>query len=117
MIASPIRWYALHGHELVPIEGGLEEWAKAMSARFGHDFFAVHVGDDVVGDVRISTVFLGIDLSYGRGPARLFETMVFGGPLDRHQERYPTWDEAAAGHAAMLARIKALKSINQGEAL
>lgn len=35
------------------------------------------------------------------------ETMVFGGPLDAEMERYSTWDEAVAGHAAMVARCEA----------
>lgn len=49
----------------------------------------------------VSTVFLGIDHSYGCGdePPVLFETMVFGGPWHEEMERYCTWEEAAAGHA------------------
>lgn len=59
--------------------------------------------------VFISTVFLGIDHNFiGRGPPILFETMVFGGALDEEQRRYATWDEAVAGHAAMVARVIAL---------
>jgi hypothetical protein len=63
------------------------------------------VGDDTVGDVRVSTVFLGLDHSFGGGPPLLYETMVFGGPLDGEQERYSTRAEAEAGHATMLARV------------
>ena len=36
----------------------------------------------------------------------LFETMVFGGPMDQEQDRCTTWDEAEAMHAAMVARVK-----------
>lgn len=65
-----------------------------------------HVALDVVGDVKVSTVFLGLDHSFAHGAPVLFETMVFGGPLDQEQERYATRDEARAGHAAMLERVK-----------
>lgn len=65
------------------------------------------VARDKVGDVTISTVFLGLDHSFDEsGPPILFETMVFGGPLDEEQVRYATWDEAVAGHAAMVQRVK-----------
>lgn len=59
-----------------------------------------------VNGVNISTVFLMIDHSFNGGPPVLFETMVFGGPLDGEQERYHTYDEAEAGHAAMVERVK-----------
>lgn len=43
----------------------------------------------------------------GFGPPILFETMVFGGPLNEEQVRYVTWDEAERGHAEMVARVRA----------
>lgn len=66
-----------------------------------------HVAQDKIGDVRISTVFLGIDHSFGHGHPLLYETMVFGGPLDQEQERYSTREDALAGHAATVERVKA----------
>jgi hypothetical protein len=65
------------------------------------------VAPDIVGDVRVSTVFLGIDHQYGDGPPLLFETMVFGGPLDQEADRCSTWEQAVEMHAAMLARVTA----------
>lgn len=63
---------------------------------------------DHVGEILVSTVFLGLDHNFGgKGPPVLFETMVFGGPLDEEQERYCTREEALAGHAAMVERVKA----------
>jgi hypothetical protein len=51
-------------------------------------------------DLRISTVFLGVNYAYSPNePPLLFETMVFGGEHDLFQERYRTWDEAVEGHA------------------
>jgi hypothetical protein len=52
----------------------------------------------------LSTVWLGLDHSFGAGPPLIFETMVFGGPNDEEQERYSTEEEAKAGHAAMVER-------------
>ena len=48
--------------------------------------------------ILVSTVFLGIDHNFGNGPPSLFETMVFGGAMDEHQERYPTWRKAYNNH-------------------
>lgn len=59
--------------------------------------------------VRVSTVFVGIDLSF-YGPPLLFESMVFGGPLDLEQHRYCTWEEAERGHKHLLA-----ESVTEGE--
>ena len=60
-----------------------------------------HVAKTDIGDVRVSTVFLGFDRSFGQGPPLLFETMIFGGPFDqdKYQERRSTWEEAEAQHA------------------
>jgi hypothetical protein len=56
--------------------------------------------------VEVSTVFLGLDHNFGEGPPILYETMVFGGPLDEEMERYHTRAEAAAGHEMMVARVR-----------
>lgn len=71
-----------------------------------------HVADEKIGDIRVSTVFLGLDhnhiaIALGRSESPiLFETMVFGGKLDQEQERYCTWEEAEAGHALMVEKVK-----------
>ena len=65
-----------------------------------------HVAKTEIGDVRISTVFLGLDHSWVGGPPLLFETLVFGGELDQEQERYSTWDEAEEGHKRMVKRAR-----------
>ena len=61
---------------------------------------------ELANDVRISTVFLGLDHSFGNGKPLLFETMIFGGEHDDYCERYSTWGEAEVGHleAIKLAR-------------
>ncbi len=59
-----------------------------------------------VGDVKISTVFLGLDHSFMRGTPILFETMIFGGEHDEYQERYHTLEEAMLGHERAVALVK-----------
>ena len=93
--------YVLDGHRAVPAES-LVAWG-----RFFENRDARRVATTEVGEVRVSTVFLGLDHSFGEGPPLLFETMVFGGPLDEEMDRYTTWEQAEAGHAAMVERVKA----------
>lgn len=61
----------------------------------------------------VSTVFLGLNHALSpESPAMVFETMVFDaneahpGNWHMYQERYPTWDEAAAGHARIVTAIQ-----------
>lgn len=54
-------------------------------------------------EVRISTVFTGIDQAV-MGAAVLWETMVFGGRLDHEQRRYTSREAALQGHAEMVVR-------------
>jgi hypothetical protein len=61
------------------------------------------VARDIVSKgVEVSTVFLGLDHSFGDGPPLLWETMIFGGPNDQYQERYATLQEATEGHKKAL---------------
>jgi hypothetical protein len=91
--------YILDGHEAKPIADILD-WARW----YGTADRTVAKTD--IGDVRVSTVFLGIDHQFEEeGPPLLFETMIFGGALDEEQWRYSTWDEAVVGHAAAVAQV------------
>ena len=65
-----------------------------------------HIGIDKIGKVKISTIFLGLDHSFGRGKPVLWETMVFGGKFDGEQKRYFTKKEALTGHKKIVAKIK-----------
>lgn len=91
-------FYILDGKTPVPV--GLEDWGRWMETA------EHHVADLRDGDIRVSTVFLGLDLNFfGSGPPILFETMVFGGPLDGEQDRCSTWDQAEAMHKDMVKRV------------
>ena len=56
----------------------------------------------------VSTVWIGIDMGFRPdGPPIIFETMVFGGPLDCEQWRYATEVEAHAAHEVVVAAQEA----------
>jgi hypothetical protein len=66
-----------------------------------------HVRVTAIGDeIEVSTVWLGIDHNWGPGPPLIFETMVFGGDLDGHGDRWPNEDAASAGHDQWVARVR-----------
>lgn len=62
------------------------------------------VGRDVIDDVTVSTVFLGIN--HGIEKPLWFETMIFDGPDDGLCRRYQTWEQAELGHAVMVEATK-----------
>jgi hypothetical protein len=66
------------------------------------------VKQDTIGNVRISTVFLGLDHSFvDDEPPVLWETMVFGGEHDHDMDRCSgTREQAQAMHEKMLAKIR-----------
>ena len=102
----------LDGHKVVPV-ADLIEWAKkfeTMNRRVAETFVgrARYVLRGGPKPVRVSTVFLGLDHGLGGKPL-WFETMVFGGKLDQEQDRYETWDEAVAGHKAMVKKVRRTK--------
>lgn len=68
-------------------------------ARFFEDMSQRRVADTKFGDVRVSTVFLGLDHRFeDSGPPLIFETMIFGGPHADYQTRCSTWEEAEEMH-------------------
>jgi hypothetical protein len=76
------------------------EWFENISNRL--------VGyTEVTTDCYVSTVFLGMNHRFmSNGPPILFETMIFGGPLDSETWRYVSWDDAEAGHAAAVRKAR-----------
>ena len=90
--------------------GDVLAWAKWMEDAWRSG--RTRVAQDTVGDIRVSTVFLGLDHGAPWDPEAvpiLYETMVFGGQLDRIQMRYPTRAFAVAGHAIMVERVRAME--------
>lgn len=63
-----------------------------------------HVALTAIDDeCEVSTVWIGTDVSFGEGPPLIFETMIFGGPLDEQQWRWPNEEAALAGHDQVVA--------------
>ena len=89
--------YILDVDGKTPIPCDLMTWARSCENKRPLKRETVAEGVDV------STVFLGIDHSFGSGPPLLWETMIFGGEHDGYQDRYSTYDEAMAGHAKAIA--------------
>lgn len=75
--------YILEGRTPVPAKD-MMEWAKW----FEKADRVVRQTELKASNVRVSTVFLGLDHSFTGGPPLLFETLVFGGHLDGEMERY-----------------------------
>lgn len=97
-----MKCYILQGHVAVPVD--VLTWAQWFETAGAERI----VGQETIGRWFVSTVFLGLDHSFGEGARYLFETMVFdedGKSIDC--TRYPTWDAAEAGHAHMTAYIAA----------
>ena len=93
-----IKHYILEGHEVKEVN--LMTWAKWFETGDRH------IAKDIVGDITVSTIFLGIDHSFGEGTPLLFETRVFGGEHDGDMDRYSTREQAEDGHIKMLNKAK-----------
>src|SRR5262245_16629484 len=77
------------------------EWRGAI------DDDGMIVRKDQIGATEVSTVFLGLDHSFGRGNRRqLFETAFFINGNVTIYARCATWAEAEQQHAAALKFIK-----------
>ena len=88
----------------------LHEWGAKME-----DWDYKRVEKDIIDDVEISTVWLGIDHSFGDGPPIIFETMIFGGKHDDFCERYETETDALDGHVRAIALVHGWEK-NDGQA-
>lgn len=86
-------YYTLIGHEPAPCD--LMTWAKMFE-----DSGERMVAKTEIGLCHVSTVFLGVDHSFGEGAPLLFKTMIFGGRFetDEYQTRCTTWAQAEEMH-------------------
>jgi hypothetical protein len=92
-----VAYYGFDGEEI-----DRDQWSAlfedAEGRRIGYD--------ELPNGYTVSTVWLGLDHSFGDGPPLIYETMVFktGSHSDEDMLRYPTRGEAAEGHANMVER-------------
>ena len=63
------------------------------------------VKQENIGDIFISTVFLGLDHAWNSDVPVLWETMIFGGIHDQYQDRYTSYEDALKGHELALTLI------------
>ena len=78
------------------------EWAEFMMNTGKRQ-----LAKDLLGDVLISTVFLGIDHNYaGTSEPVLWETMIFGGQHAGYQKRYTSKEQALEGHKEAVELVK-----------
>ena len=96
-MTARMAYYRVDGSEMT-----MKEWA---TGRADGDWERAQ-RQTTIGDVEISTVWLGLDHQYGDGPPLIFETMVFGGGLDQQQWRYSTLDAAHAGHDEVVEKVR-----------
>lgn len=95
-----MRNYILKGKTPVLCDD-IMEWAKA----FERTSERIVKQTDLPNDVRVSTVFLGLDHSFGTGEPLLFETMIFGGEHNDYTERCSTWEQAEAQHERCIEMV------------
>lgn len=97
-----MRYYDRQGQPIT-----MRQWVESFE-----DFESKRVALTFVGDVRISTVWLGLDHNFANAygpvvsPPLIFETMVFGGPMDQEPYRWATEQEAIEGHEIAVAAAK-----------
>jgi len=84
-------------------EPDMHEWGRWLVEREADR----RIAHTMVGDVRISTVFLGLDHSFGQCKLSvLWETMVFGGPHDKYCDRYTSRADADDGHKRTVRMVQ-----------
>ena len=102
-----MAWYILDNNQK-PIAKPVLEAVKWIEDNLNRKKVAYDELKDLNGDdVRVSTVFLGLDHAYNSGKPILWETMIFGGEHDQsYQERYTSYEQAIKGHQKAINFIK-----------
>lgn len=95
-----------------PVECPFDEWYwwhEALTGRVKTSIGYIVQVDEVCGGGAVSTVFLSIDHRFDRltepDPV-LWETLVFGGPLEDRCERYTSEADAIEGHKRILEEVR-----------
>jgi hypothetical protein len=100
-----IRYYVLDKNNN-PKPVSVDRWA------FTFEHSRRVVKQETVGGIYISTIFLGIDYSFGMGgPPLVFETMAFDPTEEITCRRYSTWNEAVAGHQEIVDWCKSIADV------
>lgn len=106
-------YYILDEHNLVVPVRNADDWARwfEKASRAGRTI----VAQEEANGLRVSTVFVGLDLSVMDDRVLTFETMVFPADSlsDLYMDRYETWAAAVAGHAYAIEWCKRHEDISQ----
>lgn len=94
-----IRFYKLARDGRTPVPCDPDEFARWL-----------HGADRVVACTttpswEVSTVFLGIPAGAPHDPPYLWESMIFVKGKDCERQRYTSYDDAAAGHTALVEAL------------
>ena len=91
--------FILEGHKVVPCDDLLTwgEWLGTADRRVART--------EISASLFVSTVFIGLDHSFGNGPPLLFETMVFRNGSGGEEDRCSTWEQAEQQHAKMVEQV------------
>lgn len=85
-------------------ERGLLKWGRWME---DHRFKECRIAHTVLDEVTVSTIFIGLDHDFsGKGPPRVFETMIFGGGYETDCWRTCTMKEAKATHRKAVVMVR-----------
>jgi hypothetical protein len=97
------EYYDIDGNPLTTLD-----WVVLLESRDMTEYGVI--GNTYIGDVRVSTIWLGLNHNFGDGPPLIFETMIFGLPdedeVGEYQWRYSTKEAALAGHDQAVALVK-----------
>jgi hypothetical protein len=97
------QWYILDGRKPVPVDRAIQ-WAQWLEGAGDHRI----VAQSDIGDVHVSTVFIGLDHNFGTGEPHIFETMVFGpGDVSMEVWRGATWRDAEFAHMRACEGVRA----------
>jgi hypothetical protein len=94
-------WYILDENNL-PIKADIKDYIKWDLKNHEKRI----VKQENINDVRVSTVFLGLDMGYTSKFPLLWETMIFNGEHDQYQEKYTSYKNALEGHKRAIELIK-----------
>ena len=101
--------YILEEHKPVKCDDILTwaKWFETANRAVKKDIAKLSYLGKKLGEIKISTVFLGIDHNFDdEGDPILFETMVFGGELDESCDRCSTWEAAEKMHELWVEKVK-----------
>lgn len=108
---KPTHYILLNDHSIEPlyifdendtiIEESLNVWWE-----FYKDIERRRIGYDIIGNITVSTVFIGLNHSCYNDEPALFESTIFENGNEKYCKRYYTWEEAQEGHIKIVEYAK-----------